>query len=418
MSGKTITQKILARASGKKSVSPGDIVIADVDAVFMHSPDYKFHHFEEIGGVKSVYDSEKVIIGAGHHMFLPPNDKEANTLKYVREQAKRYGIKYLYDMGTGIGHYLMIEKGHVWPGAVAVGSDSHTTAYGCIGAMASPTNFEITEVMLSGKVWFKVPPTILVKLEGIPQRGVCARDVGQHILGIMEADGALWHAVEYAGSYINNLNIQQRMIFSLLTTEMGGTNGIIEPDETTARFMQGLSKEPFEMVYNDSDVEYTKVLEVDVSTIEPQAAVPPQPSFTKPLKDIEGLKIQQAYVGGCTGGGIEDMRMAAGVLRGRKVAPEVRMIVVPGTQDILHQMLQEGLIQVFNDAGAIVTPPYCGPCQMLCVGHIGDNEVMIGTHPRNLPGRGGTDSKIYLASPYSTAAAAVEGKIVDPRSYL
>lgn len=418
MGGHTLTEKILARASGKSEVFPGEIVIVDVDAVFMHSPSYKFRHFEQIGGVKSVFDPEKVVIAVGHHQFLPSNQEVANAAKFVREQGKRYGIKYIYDMGSGNGHYIMVERGHVWPGAIAVGSDSHTTAYGCIGSLASPMNFEITEVMLSGKAWFKVPPTILVKLDGIAKRGVSARDVAQHVLGIIGADGALWHAVEYAGSYIRRLSIQQRMIFSLLTTEMGGTYGVIEPDEVALKFMEGRSRQPFEPVYNDPGVEYVKTLEIDVSELEPQVAVPPQPSFTKPLKEVEQTEIQQAYVGGCTGGGIEDMRMAAEVLRGRKVHSQVRMIVVPGTQAILDQMLREGLVQVFNDAGAMITPPYCGPCQMICVGHLGEGEVMIGTHPRNLPGRAGTETKIFLASPYSTAAAAVAGKIVDPRQYL
>jgi len=418
MSGHTIAEKILAKASGKKEVFPGEIVIAAVDAVFMHSPDYKFRHFEEIGGVKSVFDGEKVIVAAGHHLFLPADQRHADAAKYVRDNCKRYGIKYLYDMGTGNGHYLMLEKGHVWPGAVAVGSDSHTTAYGCIGALASPMNWETTEVMLSGKAWFKVPPTILVKIEGIPKRGVCARDVAQHVLSLIGADGALWQSVEYAGRYIKGLSVQQRMIFSLLTTEMGGTCGLIEPDDVTLSFMKGRSRRSFESVYNDPGVTYVNTFEVDVSDLDPQVAVPPQPHFTKTAAELEGLRIQQAYIGGCTGGGIEDMRMAAEVLRGRKAHPEVRLIVVPGTREILDQMVSEGLVEVFMNAGGLVTPPYCGPCQMHCVGNLGEGEVMLGTHPRNYPGRSGANTPTYLASPYTTAASAVAGKIVDPRQYL
>ncbi len=418
MSGHTLAEKILAKASGKKEVFPGEVVIANVDALFMHSPSYKFRHFEKIGGVKSVWDGDKVIVAAGHHFFLPSNQEYADAVAFVRKGCKRYGIKHLYDMGTGMGHYLMIEKGHVWPGAVAVGSDSHTTAYGCIGCLASPMNFETTEVMLSGKAWFKVPRTILVKIEGSTRRGVSARDVAQYVLGLVGPDGALWRSVEYAGSYISRLSIGQRMFFSLLTTEMGGMCGLVDPDETTLRYMEGRSRQPFEPVNTDKDAAYEKVIEIDVSALEPQVAVPPQPSATKALADVEGKSVQQAYVGGCTGGGIEDMRMAAEVMRGRKVHPEVRMIVVPGTQEVMEGMLKEGLVQVFTDAGALITPPYCGPCQMICVGHLGGGETMIGTHPRNLPGRAGTDTEIYLASPYSTAAAAVAGAITDPRKYL
>ncbi len=418
MSGHTLTEKILAKASGKKEVSPGEIVIARVDALFMHSPRYKFKHFEKIGGVKSVWDGDKVIVAVGHHQFLPSSQEYADAVTFVRKECKRYGIKHLYDMGTGNGHYLMLEKGHVWPGAVAVGSDSHTTAYGCIGCLASPMNFETSEVMLSGKAWFKVPPTLLVKLEGTVKRGVSARDVAQHVLGIVGADGALWHAVEFDGAYLRRLSIQQRMIFSLLTTEMGAMCGMMETDAVTLAYMEGRSRQPFEPVYRDTDARYAKVLEIDVSELEPQIAVPPQPSYTKPLADAAGKKVQQAYVGGCTGGGIEDMRMAAEVMRGRKVHPEVRLIVVPGTVAVFEQMMKEGLVEVFTSAGALITPPYCGPCQMICVGHLGEGETMIGTHPRNLPGRAAADTEIYLASPYSTAAAAVAGEITDPRQYL
>jgi 3-isopropylmalate/(R)-2-methylmalate dehydratase large subunit len=418
MSKHTLVENILAKTSGKKEVFPGEVVIVPVDALFMHSPAYKFRHFEKIGGVKSVWDGDKVIIAIGHHQFIPSTQEYADAAAFVRKECRRYGIKHLYDMGTGMGHYLMLEKGHVWPGAIAVGSDSHTTAYGCIGCLASPMNFETTEVMLSGKAWFKVPTTTLVKIEGSTRRGVSARDVAQHVLGIIGADGALWQSVEYAGSYISRLSIQQRMIFSLLTTEMGGMCGLVEPDAVTLKYMEGRSRQPFEPVYKDSDAQYARVLEIDVSALEPQVAVPPQPSYTKPLADVIGTSIQQAYVGGCTGGGIEDMRMAAEIMRGRKVHPEVRMIVVPGTGAILEEMLREGLLEVFASAGALVTPPYCGPCQMICVGHLGEGENMIGTHPRNLPGRAGADTEIYLASPYSTAAAAVAGEITDPRKYL
>lgn len=418
MMGRTMTLKILARGAKKKEVVPGEIVIVDVDAVFMHSPDYKFKHFEQIGGVKGVFDGEKVVICPDHHHFLPANQRDANKVKYIVEQGKRYGVKYIYGPGTGIGHYLMVEQGHVWPGAIAVGSDSHTTAYGCIGCLSSPMNFEITEVMLSGKAWFKTPPTIFVKIEGTTKRGVSARDVAQYVLGKLGADGALWSAVEYGGSYIHSLSVWQRMIFSLLTIEAGGTYGLVEPDETTLEFMKGRAKQPFEPVYNDPDPEYSKVIEIDVSDLEPQVAVPPQPSFTRLLAEVVGKPIQQAYVGGCTGGGIEDMRMAAEVLKGRKVNPDVRLLIVPGTREMYGQAIKEGLVDVFNQAGAVVTPAYCGPCQQLCVGNLADGDTEIGTHPRNLPGRAGTATSIYLASPYTVAASAVEGKITDPRAFL
>jgi homoaconitase/3-isopropylmalate dehydratase large subunit len=238
------------------------------------------------------------------------------------------------------------------------------------------------------------------------------------VLGLVGADGALWHSVEFAGSYIGRLSVPQRMIFSLLTTEMGGMCGLMDPDAVVLRYMEGRSRQPFEPLSSDPDARYVRTLEVDVSELEPQVAVPPQPSHTKLLAEVAGTRVQQAYVGGCTGGGVEDMRMAAEVLRGRRVHPEVRLVVVPGTVAVAEQMLREGLFEVFTSAGALVTPPYCGPCQMICVGHLGEGETMIGTHPRNLPGRAAADTAVYLASPYSTAAAAVAGEITDPRAFL
>ncbi len=421
MSNHTATEKILARACGKKEVFPGEIITADIDLVFAHTIQRHYDPFEAIGGVKGVFDPEKVVFGLGHHLFSSADRGTAKLYKRVRDLNKKYGVKHVYDFGSGIGHYLVIEKGHVWPGAVAVGADSHTTAYGAIGAFSTPANYEVTEVLLSGKLWFKVPETLNIRIEGTPGRGVLARDVAQHVIGIMGQDSGLWKTIEFTGSYIADLSIQQRVIFSLLAVEMGGMTGFIPPDEKTIEFARKTSRNPnFEVIVDDPKAEFARIEEFDITNLEPKIACPFSPTNTNNVTDVLGKKIDQAFIGGCTGGGLDDLHRAAEIFDGRKCHPDVRLIVVPGTKDIMAQAMADGTMAILHKAGASFYPPYCGPCQMLCVGHLADSEVMIGTHPRNWPGRGGSEgsNEVFLASPYTVAASAVAGEIVDPRDYL
>jgi len=420
MAGHSATEKILALRSGKKEVFPGDIVVCDVDGVFVHSPWFFLSYWKEIGGVKRCFDPDKLILGLGHHVCLPADNRYANDLLEARKAAKKYGFKHLYDMGTGNGHIIMLEKGHVRSGYVYVGADSHSTIYGALGAFGTPTSYEVAEILLSGKAWFKVPPTVRVTMEAQPMKGVCARDVAQYVLATVGADGALMKSLDFSGSYIHSLSVYQRMIFSLLAVEMGAITGFIEPDEITRKFMDGRVRNPYEIVYNDPDCVFEKEWFVDVSKIEPMIACPPRPALTERVADIEkkDIKVHQAYIGGCTGSSVEDFEMAAEILRGRTIHPDTRLIIVPGTQDILKEMQRKGLIEFFTELGAIISPPYCGPCQLCCYGHLGEEEVMIGTHPRNQPGRAGVNGGIYLASPYTVAASAVCGKITDPRRFL
>lgn len=416
--GHTATEKILAKKSGKEEVKPGEVVVANVDMVFLHSPASRYEWFDEIGGVKGVWDPDKIVLGLGHHMFSPNDAETAAELRSVRERSEKYGIKNIYDMGSGIGHYLAIENGHIWPGGIAIGGDSHTTGYGGIGAFGSPMNFETVEVMLSGKIWFRVPKTIRIVLDGKLPEGVAARDVGQFLIGTLGLDGALYKAIDYTGPLIKELSVWQRIIFSMLALEMGAKNGFIEPDEKTLEFEKGRARQPFEPVYNDPDAEFEKTLRFDISQLEPQVACPPNPGNVKKIREVEGTRVDQVYVGGCTGGGIEDLRMVAQILDGRKVNSKTRAMIVPGTTSVALQASREGLLDKFLKAGASIMPPYCGPCQMLCVGELAPGERMICTAPRNWAGRAAFGSEVYLASPYTIAASAVEGKIADPRKYL
>ncbi|MDR2163884.1 MAG: 3-isopropylmalate dehydratase large subunit [Clostridiales Family XIII bacterium] len=419
MGGHTATEKILAKKSGNKEVFPGDAVICDLDLVYHHSPWLAIPLFDEIGEVGSVFDGDKVTFGLGHHVCLPSTQEYATFLKQSREWAKKYGIRHVYDMGTGNSHLLMLEKGHVFPGALCVGGDSHATVYGVLGAFGTAITYEVADAMLSGKTWFRVPATVRIRLEGATQRGVCARDVGQHLVGdVVGADGALWKTIDYTGSYIDSLSIMQRSILSFLAVEMGGVTGFMEPDRKTFEYIRNRVHVPYEAEYNDSDCAFEKEWHVDVSKIEPLVGCPPRPSNNKPISEVEGVKIDQAYIGGCTGSSTEDFRMAAEILKGRSIHPDTRLIIVPGTQEILAEMRQEGLLQFFEDIGAIISAPYCGPCQMMCYGFLGEGETMIGTHPRNLPGRAGVNVNIFLSSPYTVAAAAANGRIVDPRVML
>ena len=419
--GHTATEKILAKHAGVKEVFPGDIVTCDVDLVMVHSPWIIWPALEEVGDVKRVFNGEKVAFTLGHHVCLPSDERYAEDLVFSRELVKKYGIRYNYDMGTGNGHILMIERGHVYPGGFFVGGDSHSTMYGCVGGFGLPMAYDLPEVLISGRTWLDAPETVQVRMEGDAPKGVCARDVVQYLMGVVGADGGLGYTMDFTGAYTHRLSVYQRMLFTLMAMEMGAVTGYIEPDDITIDFVRNRAKSPYEVFLNDADSNFAKVWDISVHDVEPMIGYPPRPSNSKTVSEVEAedIRINQAFLGGCTGSSVEDFRMAAEILKGRGLHPDVRLIVVPGTREIAANMRKEGLTEFFEDIGAIITPPYCGPCQMVCMGHLGDGEVMIGTHPRNQPGRAGTANVFtYIASPYTVAASAVAGKIIDPRRFL
>ena len=422
--GHTAIEKIFAKHAHVKEVFPGETVFCDVDLIMCHSPQMFAENVEQMSEMGMnflrVFDPDKIAFTLGHHICLPSDDAMAQAMAVSRDVAKKYGIKHVYDMGTGNGHLLMIERGHAYPGSLCVGGDSHSTIYGCVGAFGTASSLDMPETLLTGKTWFTVPETVRTNLHGALMKGVAPRDVAQYLLSYIGADGALNQILEYSGQFIKSLDVYQRMIFSLLAYEMGAVTGFIEADEVTLDFCRNRVGAPYEVVIDDADCNYSKEWDVNVSKIEPMIACPPRPTNVKPVSEVEkeDIVVHQAFLGGCTGSSLGDFRMAADVLRGRELHPDVRLLVVPGTNEIAREMRKEGLTAFFEDLGAVITPPYCGPCQMVCFGHLGKDEVMIGTHPRNQAGRAGQSGGVYLGSPYSVAAAAIAGTIVDPRRYM
>lgn len=419
--GYTASEKMLQRASGQKAVRAGDTVEADPDFIMLWDIQNYSKMFEEFG-IKRIYDPEKIGLFLGHHQFLPATDERAIETNRDRDFAKRYGFKYVYEFGTGICHYLMPEQGHVSPGAVVVGGDSHTTAYGGVGSYSNAISGEHLIIMMTGRTWFKIPETIKININGKLKPGTTIRDVCQHaIKEVPPEECAGFTTLEWAGPVVEKTTIQERWILGSWAYEMGAGASYITPNDEVLKYCEARAKKPFKAVFNDPDANYTKEYTLDVSELGPQVAVPYHPGNTKNIEEVAGTEIQQAYVGGCTGGNIESLRQAAKVLKGKQVYPSVRTIIVPGTLEIERQALREGLYEIFYTAGAMCLPPYCGPCQMHCVGNLANEpepETMIGTNPRNYAGRSATGTKVYLASPYTVIASAITGRITDPRTIL
>jgi 3-isopropylmalate/(R)-2-methylmalate dehydratase large subunit len=415
-----ITEKILAKASGKTVVHPGEIVDANVDMVMVHdlTGPLAVEAFKRIG-VDHVWDSKKVVIILDHQ--VPAESVKAAELhKMMRKFAKEEGIR-LYDVGRGgICHQVLPEKGHVLPGTLIVGADSHTCTHGAFGAFATGIgSTEAAAVFATGKLWLKVPETIRVNVKGHPQKYVTPKDLILSIIGLVGADGATYKSVEFAGPAIRGMSMAGRMTLCNMTVEMGAKNGIVEPDEVTRKFLEGRTSKPlvsFEALQSDVDAAYAKVIEVDVAGLEPQVACPSSVDNVKRASELSCVPIEQAFIGSCTNGRIEDLRLAAQILKGRRVKDGVRALVIPASQEVYAQALKEGLVEIFTDAGAMVCGSACGPCLGGHIGLLAPGETCVSTSNRNFIGRmGSTEANVYLASPATVAASAVMGRITDPR---
>ena len=413
-----ILEKILANASGKQQVSPGEIIEANIDAAMIHdlTGPLAIKSFREIGA-KKVWDNNKVIIILDH--LVPASSIiSANLHRIVRNFAEEQNIKNFYDVGRGgVCHQVMPEKGHVRPGEVIVGADSHTCTYGAFGAFATGIgSTEMAAVFATGKLWFKVPEVIKVNVTGKLQRMVTPKDVTLNIVGKIGADGAIYKGLEFSGSTIRDMSVDGRMVLSNMAVEMGAKAGIIEPDKKTLDYVKARTDKPFKPVKSDPDATYERVVDVDVSDLEPQVAVPHSVDNVKPVSEVEDIEVDQAFIGSCTNGRLEDLRSAARVLKGKKTARGVRLVVIPASQEIYLNALNEGLIKTFMDAGATIGNPNCGPCLGGHMGIMADGEACISSSNRNFVGRmGSTKSFVYLASPATVAASAITGKITDPR---
>jgi len=415
-----IAEKILASASGKDEVKPGEIVDAKVDMAMANdiTCPLAIKAFKEIGTPK-VWDKNRIVMILDHQV---PADsvKSAELHKIMRAFAKEQGIPLFYDVGYGgVCHQVMVEKGHVQPGELVVGADSHTCTYGCLGAFATGIgSTEMAGVFATGKIWLRVPSSIKVNSKGKFQRFVTPKDIILYVIGKVGADGANYKAVEFTGPSISGISISGRMTLCNMTVEMGAKTGIINPDEVTLEYVKAVSKKPFKTLTSDPDASYERTIKVDLEKLEPHVACPHSVDNVKPVKDVEGIRIDQAFLGSCTNGRLEDLELAVKFLDGRKVARNVRLIVTPTSQEVYMQALQCDLFEVFVKAGAFVCNPTCGACFGGHMGLLAPGEVCISTSNRNFVGRmGSPEAEIYLASPATVAASAVAGKIVDPTSF-
>jgi len=413
-----ITEKLLAKAAGKKNVHPGEIIDTNVDMIMVHdlTGPLAVEAFKKIGTPK-VWDNKKVVAILDHQ--VPAESVKAAELhKTMRQFAKDQNITF-YDVGRGgICHQVMPEKGHVIPGNVIVGADSHTCTYGAFGAFATGIgSTEAAAVFATGKIWFKVPPTIKINVNGNFSKYVTAKDLILSIIGKLRVDGAIYKAVEFTGPTIQNMSIAGRMTVCNMAVEMGAKNGIIAPDETTHKFLSSRAKKlpDFNTLQSDKDAKYERNIEFDVSKMPSQVACPSSVDNVKPVSEIGTVPIEQAFIGSCTNGRLEDLQIAAQVLKGRKVKDGVRALIIPASQEVYRQAMQEGLLEIFTDAGAIVCGSACGPCLGGHIGLLAAGETCVSSSNRNFIGRmGSTQANVYLASPATVAASAVTGKITDP----
>jgi len=398
-------------------VQPGDIVDATVDMVMVHdlTGPLAVEAFKRIG-ISKVWDNKKIVVILDHQ--VPAESVKAAELhKMLRSFANEQGIRF-YDVGRGgICHQVMPEKGHVLPGTVMVGADSHTCTYGAFGAFATGIgSTEAAAVFATGKIWLKVPETIRINVEGKFKRFITPKDLILSLIGKVRSDGATYKAVEFTGSTIRGMGMAGRMTLCNMTVEMGAKNGIVEPDETTLKFLEGRVKKPFETLRSDIDTAYEQFMEFNVSDLEPTVACPSSVDNVKLASELGNVTVEQAFIGSCTNGRIEDLRLAAQVMKGKKVKDGVRTLVIPASQEVYLQAVEEGLVKIFTDAGALVCGSACGPCLGGHIGLLAAGETCVSTSNRNFIGRmGSTQASVYLASPVTVAASALTGRITDPR---
>jgi 3-isopropylmalate/(R)-2-methylmalate dehydratase large subunit len=412
----TLAEKILATHANKKKVSPGEFLNVRVDLVMSNdiTAPIAIKEFQRIG-VDKVFDPKKVVMVPDH--FTPNKDiASAEQAKLMREFAREQGIIYFEVGEMGIEHVLLPEQGLVLPGEVVIGADSHTCTYGALGAFATGMgSTDIAAAMATGDIWMKVPPTIRLIYHGKLGEWVSGKDLILYTIGDIGVDGALYSAMEFAGEAIDSLSIDSRFTIANMAIEAGAKAGIFGVDNKTQLYVKSRAERPYLVYEPDSDAEYSRVIEYDVSLLEPQVALPHSPANTKPVSQVGNIEINQAVIGSCTNGRLEDLRIAARVLKGRKVHPRVRCIIIPGSQQVYLDALTEGLIEIFIRAGAVVSTPTCGPCLGGHMGVLADGERCVSTTNRNFVGRmGSPKSEVYLANPAVAAASAVAGRIASP----
>lgn len=415
--GMTITEKILAAHAGKEYVVPGELINAKVDMVLGNdiTAPVAIKEFEKIG-VDKVFDQEKIALVPDH--FTPNKDiKSAEQVKIVREFARKFGIVNYFEVGEmGVEHCLLPEKGLVIPGDLVIGADSHTCTYGALGAFSTGVgSTDMAAGMALGEAWFKVPESIKFIYYGKLPRWVGGKDIILYTIGKIGVDGALYKAMEFTGETISELSMDGRFTMANMAIEAGAKNGIFAVDQKTIDYVKPRTNRKYTVYESDADAKYSEIYEWDLSNLEPQIAFPHLPENTKPLSQCGNVTIDQAVIGSCTNGRIEDLRVAAAILKGKRVNPNVRLLIIPGTQAVWRQAMHEGLFDIFMDAGAAISTPTCGPCLGGHMGILAKGERAIATTNRNFVGRmGHPESEVYLAGPAIAAASAIAGKIAGP----
>jgi 3-isopropylmalate/(R)-2-methylmalate dehydratase large subunit len=412
----TLAEKILAAHSGKGKVSPGEFINVRVDLVLANdiTAPLAIKEFNRLG-INKVYDPKKIVMVPDH--FCPNKDiLSAGQAKIMREFAHQYDLVYFEVGRMGIEHVLLPEQGLVLPGEVVVGADSHTCTYGALGAFATGMgSTDIAVAIATGEIWMKVPPTIKFVYRGKLGKWVGGKDLILYTIGDIGVDGALYSVMEFTGEAIDALPMDGRFTMANMAIEAGAKAGIFKVDDKTNKYVKARANRSYQVYQSDKDSEYASTIEYDVSRIEPQVAMPHLPSNVKPVSQVGNIKINQAVIGSCTNGRLDDLRLAARILKGRQVSPEVRCIIIPGTQQVYLDALREGLIETFIKAGAAVSTPTCGPCLGGYMGVLAAGERCVSTTNRNFAGRmGSPQSEVYLANPAIAAASAIVGKIASP----
>ncbi|MDI9644054.1 MAG: 3-isopropylmalate dehydratase large subunit [Candidatus Verstraetearchaeota archaeon] len=414
--GMTISEKILAKASGREKVEAGEYIVGKIDLAMIHdlTGPLTLNVMKEVG-YDTPWNPEKLVIILDHQ--VPANSTvTADLHKQLRNYAKKHNLKNFHEVGRqGVCHQILAER-YVKPGMLVVGADSHTCTLGALGAFATGIgSTEMASVILTGEMWFRVPETIRFELKNGLRRGVSAKDIILKIIGDMGVDGALYCAAEFTGDGIDSLSVDSRLTICNMAIEMGGKTGIVNPDSKTLAYT-GAREAPFR---SDPDAKYASTYELDLGMLEPQVAMPHSVDNVKPVSEVGEVPVDQVFIGSCTNGRLEDLEAAARVLRGKKVASGTRLVVIPASQSIYLEAERRGYLREFVEAGGVVCNPNCGPCLGGHMGILADGEVCASTSNRNFIGRmGSTASKVYLVSPETAAATAVEGKITDPRKYF
>jgi 3-isopropylmalate/(R)-2-methylmalate dehydratase large subunit len=413
--GHTFAEKILAQKAGLAEVVPGQIVEVTPDAALSHDNTAPISGiFRKIGVTHVARPDIHVVVL--DHACPAPTTKHAENHKVIRRFVAEQGIAHFYDVGRGVCHQVLAEEGFALPGALIVGSDSHTPTAGAFGAFAAGIGrSEMAAIMATALIWLRVPESLKIVVHGRLREGVTSKDLALHVIGDLGADGGLYQSVEWHGEGVEALDQESRMVIPNLMAEMGAKNAYIPPDEATFAWLEGRARRAYESVYPDADAEYARVVEYDARTIEPVVARPHTVDNVAPVREVAGTRIDQAFLGTCTNGRLSDLGAAAQVLEGRKVAPGVRLIVIPASSEVYLATLEAGYLRTFLEAGAVIESPGCGPCMGNHMGVPAEGEVTVSTANRNFRGRMGTkESEVYLASPLVVAASAVAGEIVHP----